>query len=627
MPPENPRAPKLFPRNLTARANRIVLGNPASSRPESGVDNCYPGLEFDKRTLDQCFFPGLRFEYHSQEGAVLIAADERQPQVQALLNDAENEDRAVFLWALHCGSAKERGAVHIFQGQQGIHVWRTINALPPGLLTIVLGLGPPPHWAPQDIRRLIELDLGADARPSTPGGERFVVTRAERSAYLDQHGVIDPDDYPPGDLTKTLCAPWMYDFRDCFCYYWAANKPDLVTDGANPAQESSFLRNNRSGAPETADVSRWDPRVDRELTKEDMVHGSWNDLPVVLDNREQGEAVAPPRVVQRRPVSRPHLIRNLRHLATIEHALMVEYLFARYSLRIHLTDEPDPLPPPQKALIGEASNILLGVAVDEMRHMRWVNLMLRDLGEPPSLGRARIISEAPKPHGDPDPAQMRPVQLRPLTAAAVQDFVDAERHSDQVGMGLDGLYVHLLIGVTANPEEFAECRGLAPILKLIIDEGADHFRRFVRLQEIVTALAGYDYLRIAAPISEGTGIGLAVADIAYAAVIDSVGASLCLDQAAGDPLLAAGTGLMRDFDQLAIFLAAQGAVPRFRPPRRIGGRDDRPSAVIAKAQLRVLARIEGKAADPPSQIARTIAATRNLLNRTCETLAELGGGG
>ena len=44
---------KIFPRNLTAKSDYIVKGNSSGTRPESGVDNCYPGLEFDQRNLDK----------------------------------------------------------------------------------------------------------------------------------------------------------------------------------------------------------------------------------------------------------------------------------------------------------------------------------------------------------------------------------------------------------------------------------------------------------------------------------------------------------------------------------------------------------------------------------------------
>ena len=59
---------KIFPRNLTARAERRVTGNPDSTRLESGVANCFPGLEFDHRNLDRRFFPGLVFDFNSNSG-------------------------------------------------------------------------------------------------------------------------------------------------------------------------------------------------------------------------------------------------------------------------------------------------------------------------------------------------------------------------------------------------------------------------------------------------------------------------------------------------------------------------------------------------------------------------------
>src|ERR1700740_3461691 len=62
--------PKIFPRNLTARAAMQITGNPVNTRLESGVGNCFPGLEFDHRNLDRRFFPGLLFEF-TANGALL----------------------------------------------------------------------------------------------------------------------------------------------------------------------------------------------------------------------------------------------------------------------------------------------------------------------------------------------------------------------------------------------------------------------------------------------------------------------------------------------------------------------------------------------------------------------------
>jgi len=72
--------PKIVPLNLTARAAMQVVGNPVSTRMESGVGNCYPGLEFDHRNLDRRFFPGLVFEF-TDFGPQLVAVDLNDPDL------------------------------------------------------------------------------------------------------------------------------------------------------------------------------------------------------------------------------------------------------------------------------------------------------------------------------------------------------------------------------------------------------------------------------------------------------------------------------------------------------------------------------------------------------------------
>src|SRR5689334_25252908 len=86
---------RIFPRNLTARAAMQIAGNPVSTRLESGVSNCFPGLEFDQRNLDRRFFPGLLFEFidlsdderpvNARRGARLIPAgiDPNDPEFAA----------------------------------------------------------------------------------------------------------------------------------------------------------------------------------------------------------------------------------------------------------------------------------------------------------------------------------------------------------------------------------------------------------------------------------------------------------------------------------------------------------------------------------------------------------------
>src|SRR5215469_9892054 len=65
-----------LPRNVAAlgraqapeAATRVAAGNPISTRLESGVGNCFPGLEFDMRNLERRFFPFLETEFGADSG-------------------------------------------------------------------------------------------------------------------------------------------------------------------------------------------------------------------------------------------------------------------------------------------------------------------------------------------------------------------------------------------------------------------------------------------------------------------------------------------------------------------------------------------------------------------------------
>src|SRR5882724_12016883 len=65
-----PQPVKLLPRNVAAyrrganleRKPRLVPGNSVATRLESGVANCFPGLECDLRNLERRFFPFLEVD-------------------------------------------------------------------------------------------------------------------------------------------------------------------------------------------------------------------------------------------------------------------------------------------------------------------------------------------------------------------------------------------------------------------------------------------------------------------------------------------------------------------------------------------------------------------------------------
>jgi rubrerythrin len=104
------------------------------------------------------------------------------------------------------------------------------------------------------------------------------------------------------------------------------------------------------------------------------------------------------------------LTRLLREAANIEHALMVQYLFAAFSVKDRYQD-----------LAGgpvESSGALIGVAVQEMRHLARVNELLVALAAQPNLDREDF----------PIRTDVYPfaLELEPLTRSSLAKYVTAE---------------------------------------------------------------------------------------------------------------------------------------------------------------------------------------------------------
>jgi rubrerythrin len=100
---------------------------------------------------------------------------------------------------------------------------------------------------------------------------------------------------------------------------------------------------------------------------------------------------------------RLELTRLLREAANIEHALMLQYLFAAFSVKDRYADE----------LAGgpfDSSKTLMGVAVQEMHHFARVNELLVALRAQPNLDRQDFpIRTGIYPF---------PLELEPLTPAS-----------------------------------------------------------------------------------------------------------------------------------------------------------------------------------------------------------------
>jgi hypothetical protein len=336
------------------RLPRYIDGRPLDPPPlysiSLNVAHCYPGLEFDQRNLDKAFFPGLVFEFHRSDGAILHRIVPGGLPALSGLTDGDNpRDRPLFLWAVIGRTTAEQSdddpPVLFFHGLNGLEVWRRVHDLLPGRIAILLGPAPGFSALPPNIGVLQLLDELRDAgqnriQRDDTGLIEFGVFVGDRARYVDAEGVIDVDVFEPGELTRSLCAPWQFDFRDCGCFYWAASKPDLVASADGEDPYLNFMRRHRAIRPAPSEVLQQWVR-DQELDYQELIAGAWNELPVVLNDRESERFVPSPAPSVPLLMTREQVVAELRYLATVEHALCVEYLYSHYSLAAPLSLPPD----------------------------------------------------------------------------------------------------------------------------------------------------------------------------------------------------------------------------------------------------------------------------------------------
>jgi hypothetical protein len=574
---DNPKAFKLFPLNLTARADTMVRGNPVVTRPESGVENCFPGLEFDQRNLDKAFFPGLLFELHHDAGILLRDFDPGREAAKLLKRaDVQQGMYLAFVqgvFALPDASSAPR--LLRFSPPAGLNSWRFVRDLEPGRVAIAL-------CGEQTFRGLADGEPSAETvetwfrtrKNRREGGDTapFLLLFGERSRFLTEEGVIDPALIGAGDLTRSLCSPWQYDFADCGCFYWASNKPDLVSSPAQPQQILNFQRRDRSEKGDAATRAedwilkyegRWDD--ERHILRHAEMLDAWEALPFVVGGRET-DRYTPSRAALAHPLlTRAQIIERLRDLAQVEHALAVEYLYAFYSLGIPARPEDGPQPDPRVRTAGEE---IFHIAVDEMRHLRAVNEILIELGEAWVLGRASVIGRDYDGNGR---AFQQRFELVPLSRAQLDWFIKVERASqnDHSQDTIDGMYTLILHSIAASDEFPAEQKQRArQLVKVIIDEGMEHFRRFTRARDALRELPEASYLKVrGAPLRLAEGhpdrVLQDTADAAYVVVLRALGYVFQMGDRQRGVMMETARRAMYNMDDAARSLALRGVGAMF----------------------------------------------------------------
>jgi len=490
---------KIFPLNLTAKAAAMVTGNPVTTRLEGGVGNCFPGLEFDHRNLDRRFFPGLIFEFGDTDGGQLVGVDPGDPEldadtfeglpadappaaVQSALRAALSGANGTALnqgtWVLE--SVSQGGRTISLVALPGIVVWRLVHSLEPGPVDVVLRQNPgtpastPPSATPP-----------SPTPSATPSPTPDIKLNGWRRRFVSTRTGVISEAYQAGELTQSLCSPWMHDFRDCACTYWASNHPDIVLAEQVPGAEPdpvweetpiNWLRSDRALERTAAAVGTEDGNRPAEMDHYE-INARWQDLSIVLRGHEVSRTLTADETDTANPFDTPDdLARELVKLCELEQAVMLEYLYAMYSVK----DPAKATGQDLKDALTFVRHEILVIAVSEMRHLRWANQLIWELDHAglttqkfgPALKRALQV---------PGKNRLRKSELRPLTQKVLEDFIAVEKPSGT----LDGAYAQVL--ATLREPKYPDA--MEQLAERILADGMQHFTRFREIQRVLQPYA------------------------------------------------------------------------------------------------------------------------------------------
>jgi len=473
---------KLVPRNapalrmsLTANPQpRLNAGNPVSTRLESGIGNCFPGLECDLRNLERRFFPFLEMDMPDVSiDLVMVDMDGAK---------AAKARGAIEKPAFDAYTALSQGkwTVETMEGDFGPLGHLVLSIPMRGATSSGAARRPVDPWTAARL-----LDEGSEVRlvlrRTDRGGAGTVAISGKRARYLGDDGALAAM-FAPGELTQSLCSPWTHDFRDCACYYWASHHPDI----AMPPLPSAPTND-----PKWDRLVPWE-RTDRALDKLPApatvndpaiidyfdINRDWQKLNFVIERREQTGPYAQ-RVFTGKPLrDDEELAVHLRYAAGVEIAVLQEYMTAAFSLK------------PERALRGRLRDDvratfeeIMRIALGEMRHIRAVNFVLASLlGRPGYTPALNVASKIPGPK----PGQKIPVKPSALTRDALDRFIAIEAPSESV----DSVYARIL--ATLNEGNSAPD---IQAVRTIMAEGEDHYRTFLAMKEWLAPHAPQDYLR------------------------------------------------------------------------------------------------------------------------------------
>jgi hypothetical protein len=243
----------LRPRNLSAQINYAAAGNPVSSRPETSVANCCPGLEVDFRAVWRRMFEGIVLREY--DNLVVDVDDRRKKHLKGrrLLRVRPPSGGAFEMMTPIRGPAASDLDGEIILSTQfnphGLAALEWSNALAHILWknqgkTVICDFTKP---LPKDEAEMQQPLLEKDGdQPKNYVSFNFKV----RHFFEKDTAVISTALAEAGELTQGLCSPWQNDYRECSCYYWASARPDYINvepAGNGLSKGDNWLQKERTG--------------------------------------------------------------------------------------------------------------------------------------------------------------------------------------------------------------------------------------------------------------------------------------------------------------------------------------------------------------------------------------------
>ena len=261
----NQLSARVTPKNLTAQLFYAAAGNPVSSRPETSVGNCCPGLEFDFRAVWRRIFEGITLrEYDNlvtdEEGhfdlqyrwlmAIELPPEKKEPHAPPAKGDPPRrrlEGADVIRttnFILGPAASDEEGAIVLTTSENphGVAPLEWSNALSRLLA----------NWQGKTVILYFSDEKGAEESPDPEDEYSWRPMQFKvRNFFEEGTAVISRALADAGELTQGLCSPWQNDYRECSCYYWASARPDYVNVEPGPdglSRGDNWFQKTRTGS-------------------------------------------------------------------------------------------------------------------------------------------------------------------------------------------------------------------------------------------------------------------------------------------------------------------------------------------------------------------------------------------